>query len=55
MSGDPWSELSDGPPELAGCPVLPKPFSLGTLVKLIDLLLAAAATREEMLEGNGHG
>ncbi|HEU5303328.1 MAG TPA: response regulator [Gemmatimonadales bacterium] len=55
MSGDPWSELSDWPPELVGCPVLPKPFSLETLVKLIGVVLAAAEARPELLEGNGHG
>lgn len=55
MSGDPWSELNDWPPELAGCPVLPKPFSLETLVKLVAAVLSAAASRPDLLEGNGHG
>lgn len=55
MSGDPWSAMDDGPPELAGCPVLPKPFSLEALVRLVGIMLAAAETRESMLEGNGLG
>lgn len=54
MSGD-RSQLDDAPPELAGCPLLPKPFSLETLVKLVGIMLAAAETRENMLEGNGLG
>lgn len=54
MSGDPWSELNDWPPELAGCPILPKPFSLETLVKLVGAVLAAADARPDLLEGNGH-
>jgi len=55
MSGDPWSELNDCPPELAGCPVLPKPFSLETLVQLVGAVLASAESRPDLLEGNGHG
>jgi DNA-binding NtrC family response regulator len=55
MSGNPWAEMGVGAPELAGCPVLPKPFSLETLLKLVGIMLAAAETREHMLEGNGLG
>jgi DNA-binding response OmpR family regulator len=55
MSGDPWTELADSPPELAGCPVLPKPFSLQTLLKLIRTTLTAAETPPKLLEGNGNG
>jgi DNA-binding response OmpR family regulator len=54
MSGDPWSELTESPPELVGCPVLPKPFSLETLLKLVRAVLAAAEARPDVLEGNGH-
>jgi DNA-binding response OmpR family regulator len=53
MSGDPWSELNERPAELAGCPVLPKPFSLETLLKLVAVVLAAAEARPDLLEGNG--
>jgi DNA-binding response OmpR family regulator len=53
MSGDPWSELSDCPPELVGCPVLPKPFSLETLLNLVGVVLAAAEAKPDLLEGNG--
>jgi DNA-binding response OmpR family regulator len=55
MSGDPWSELADAPRELAGCPVLPKPFSLETLLTLIRTVLTAAETQPKLLEGNGNG
>jgi two-component system, NtrC family, nitrogen regulation response regulator NtrX len=55
MSGDPWAELIDAPPELAGCPVLPKPFSLETLLKLVRTVLAAAETPPNLLQGNGNG
>lgn len=56
MSGDPFSELTDWPPELVGCPVLTKPFSLAALAKLIgDVLAAADAQRPNLLKENGHG
>jgi DNA-binding NtrC family response regulator len=55
MSGNPYSELNEGAPELVGLPILPKPFSLETLVRLIGIMLAAAETRENMLKGNGLG
>jgi DNA-binding response OmpR family regulator len=55
MSGDPWAELTDAPAELAGCPVLPKPFSLETLLLLIRTVLDAASARPKILEGNGNG
>jgi len=53
MSGDPWSELSDCPPELVGCPVLPKPFSLETLLNLVGVVLAAAQAKPDLRKGNG--
>jgi DNA-binding response OmpR family regulator len=55
MSGNPWSELTDAPPELAGCPLLPKPFSLDALLNLVNIVLAAADARHGLLEGNGQG
>lgn len=53
MSGDPLAELSDYPPELIGCPVLPKPFTLETLLKLVGVVLAAPEAAQDLLEGNG--
>jgi DNA-binding response OmpR family regulator len=55
MSGDPWSEQVDWPEELISCPVLAKPFSLETLAKTVAAVLAAANSRTDLLEGNGHG
>lgn len=55
MSGDPLSQQPEWPAELAGCPVLPKPFSLDTLVKTVGAVLAAAEPKSDLLEGNGHG
>ncbi|MGH7508863.1 MAG: response regulator [Gemmatimonadales bacterium] len=55
MSGDPWSELEHRPAELVGCPVLPKPFDLATLVNLVQVVLAAAEGRPDLLQGNGNG
>lgn len=54
MSGDPLAELSDYPPELVGCPVLPKPFTLETLLKLVGVVLATPEAQQDLLEGNGH-
>ncbi|HET6837101.1 MAG TPA: response regulator [Gemmatimonadales bacterium] len=53
MSGDPSPQQPEWPAELAGCPVLHKPFSLGTLVETIDEVLAANE-RSKFLEGNGN-
>jgi DNA-binding response OmpR family regulator len=55
MSGDPWSVQKDWPEELTRCPMLPKPFSLETLVKTVGAVLAAADTHPDLFEGNGHG
>jgi DNA-binding response OmpR family regulator len=55
MSGDPLSQQPDWPAELTGCPVLAKPFSLDTLMKTVEAVLAAAEPKSDLLEGNGHG
>jgi DNA-binding response OmpR family regulator len=55
MSGDPPAVHPDWPAELVGCPILTKPFSLDSLVKLVGTVLARAETRSELREGNGHG
>ena len=55
MSGDPFSEQPDWPAELAGCPVLPKPFSLDTLIKTVGMVLAAAEPQSDLRKGNGNG
>ena len=54
MSGEPWSQQPGSPAELAGCPVLHKPFSLSTLVKTVGDVLAAAEPNSDFLEGNGN-
>ena len=43
----------DWPEELLHCPILPKPFSLDALVKLVGVVLAQADTTPEIREGNG--
>jgi two-component system alkaline phosphatase synthesis response regulator PhoP len=53
MSGDPSPQQPDWPAELAGCPVLYKPFSLETLVNTIGQVLAGNE-RLKFLEGNGN-
>ena len=53
MSGDLLSEHPDWPAELAGCPILAKPFTLDSLVKLVGTVLAEAETRSDLREGNG--
>lgn len=55
MSGDPLSQQPDWPAELAGCPVLPKPFSLATLIKTVGAVLAAVEPKSDLLKGNGNG
>ena len=55
MSGDPPSQPPDWPAELAGCPILSKPFTLDTLAKLVGAVLAEAETRSDLRERNGHG
>jgi two-component system cell cycle response regulator CpdR len=52
MSGD-ASPQPEWPPELAGCPVLHKPFSLETLTRTVDHVLAVNE-RSKFLEGNGN-
>lgn len=54
MSGDPSPQQPEWSSELAGCPVLHKPFSLATLVNMVDRALAAAEPDSEFLEGNGN-
>ena len=55
MSGDPPIHQADWPAELAACPILSKPFTLESLLKLVGIVLAEADTRAELREGNGHG
>jgi DNA-binding NtrC family response regulator len=52
MSGDP-SPQPEWPAELVGCPLLEKPFSLETLTKTVDHVLAVNE-RSKFLEGNGN-
>jgi DNA-binding response OmpR family regulator len=52
MSGDP-SPQPEWPPELVGCPVLYKPFSLQTLATTVGQVLASNE-RSKFLEGNGN-
>ena len=54
MSGDPLPPQPDWPAELAGCPVLHKPFSLDTLMKTVGDVLASAEADPDILEGNGY-
>jgi hypothetical protein len=53
MSGDPPSPHADWPAELIACPILSKPFTLDSLVKLVEVVLAQAETRSELREGKG--
>ncbi len=55
MSGDTWPPQLDWPAELVACPVLLKPFTLDSMVKLVGVVLAAAGSVPDLLEGNGHG
>jgi two-component system, OmpR family, KDP operon response regulator KdpE len=56
MSGDPWSQQADWPTELVDCPVLPKPFSLDTLLATVRAVLTAAdANSSDLLEEGGNG
>jgi DNA-binding response OmpR family regulator len=55
MSGDPPSQHPDWPVELVECPILSKPFTLDSLVKLVGIVLARAESRSDLREGNGHG
>jgi two-component system alkaline phosphatase synthesis response regulator PhoP len=53
MSGDPLSPEPDWPVELAGCPVLHKPFSLDTLLTTVGQVLADLEPDSDIREGNG--
>jgi two-component system, OmpR family, alkaline phosphatase synthesis response regulator PhoP len=53
MSGDPLSPEPDWPVELAGCPVLHKPFSLDTLLSTVGQVLADLEPDSDIREGNG--
>jgi DNA-binding response OmpR family regulator len=55
MSGDPWSEQYQWPVELVGCPVLPKPFSIDSLLKMVRAVLAAAEPDSDLMKGEGNG
>jgi PleD family two-component response regulator len=55
LRGHRYEVMSDWPAELASCPVLPKPFSLDTLIKTVGAVLAAAEPRSDLLKGNGNG
>jgi DNA-binding response OmpR family regulator len=54
MSGDPIPPQPDWPVELAGCPVLHKPFSLDTLITTVGQVLRDAESEPDILEGNGN-
>jgi len=54
MSGDPLPPQPDWPIELAGCPVLHKPFSLGTLMTTVSGVLAEFEPDSDIREGNGN-
>ena len=54
MSGDLLPPQPDWPIELAGCPVLHKPFSLDTLMTAVGRVLAEAEPDSDILEGNGN-
>jgi len=54
MSGDPLPPQPDWPIELAGCPVLHKPFSLDTLMTTVSRVLADLELDSDIREGNGN-
>jgi DNA-binding NtrC family response regulator len=54
MSGDPIQPQPDWPVELAGCPLLHKPFSLDTLITTVGKVLADLEPESDILEGNGN-
>ena len=53
MTGDPLPPRPDWPVELAGCPVLLKPFSLDTLLTTVSAVLADFEPDADSREGNG--
>jgi DNA-binding NtrC family response regulator len=56
MTGDPSAVRGDWPAELAGCPVLAKPFTLDGLgAILLNTLAAAHAAEAEDRRVEGHG
>jgi DNA-binding NtrC family response regulator len=54
MTGDQLQPEPDWPVELAGCPVLHKPFTLDTLMKTVGQVLADAEPDSDLLQGNGN-
>ncbi len=54
MSGDPPPPQPDWPIELAGCPVLHKPFNLDALVTIVSRVLADLEPDSDIREGNGN-
>ena len=54
MSGDAIESQPDWPTELAACPILPKPFSLETLLTTVNQVLADQESDSDILEGNGN-
>jgi DNA-binding NtrC family response regulator len=52
MSGDLLPPQPDWPIELAGCPVLHKPFSLDTLLSTVGQVLADLEPDSDIREGN---
>jgi CheY-like chemotaxis protein len=54
MSGDQLPPQPDWPVELAGCPILHKPFTLDTLITTVGQVLAEAEPDSDILQGNGN-
>lgn len=54
MSGDLLPSQPDWPVELAGCPILHKPFSLDTLVSTVGQVLAELEPDSDIRQGNGN-
>jgi DNA-binding NtrC family response regulator len=54
MTGDLLPRQPDWPIELAGCPVLHKPFSLDTLTTTVSGVLAEFEPHSDIREGNGN-
>jgi CheY-like chemotaxis protein len=55
MTGDPVAVREDWPDELAGCPVLSKPFTLEALSSALRNALASAQASEGEKRVEGHG
>jgi len=54
MSGDAVEPEPDWPTELTSCPILHKPFSLETLLTMVNQVLADLESDSDILEGNGN-